>query len=1039
MSFQADDRVRLRDQPERQGTITGRTQVIGTYLHWEVKFGPTERRYHLESVLVPIDEQQTIEELFAAGVFAGTQALRRLITYERLQSGQTDFFYSMESNRTDFHPHQFKPVLKFVGSVDGRLLIADEVGLGKTIEAMYIWRELQARIDARRLLIVCPSKLKEKWRMEIRQRFGLSAEVADARRMVELCKEIAAAPSLPAVVVASLESLRPPKKSAQDAPVLKPRAVLAELLENYNPDDDTPLFDLVVIDEAHYLRNSSTSHYALGEMLRDACRHIVLLSATPIQTGIQNLHTLIELLDGEAYPSWQRDSILRQHTAFVRAMRLLWCTPVDTEALSIALDGIEVGRSTEPSDTFIAGLRQLIAEPELLTPARRIEACRQLDALSPLGSKISRSLKRHVLQNRVRRTAKTHQVVLTELELEVYNRLSSAVLKRAFEQKRETVAHLMLVGRQRQLASSFVATLLAWKDAEALEDEPVSPEAEGETMAEPRSISNEVARGLEELERLESCDSKYATLKRYLEEIRQQANQEKVIIFAFFRATLRYLERRLIADGFGAVRIDGETPVEERGSHIERFRDEPSVTVLLSSEVGAEGLDLQFCRIVINYDLPWNPMRVEQRIGRIDRLGQTAEKITVVSFFCDQTIEDRVVQRLYKRIGVFEECIGDLEEVMGEQVSEMILQALNPHLSDEEREEQVRQNELALAQTISTQRDIESEAANLAGFYDYILEMVRGDHDSGRWLAPNDLRDFVVDFLVSRFRGVRVEQPPEAESSLVVELSDEARRGLSRFMANHPQLEKTRLHLMGAGAVRLSFDPQFDTEGSSVERITFSHPLIAWIRTTYQSEPMALSRSFAARIASTTRFADGTYVIYGQRWHIEALQREVRLVFRACHAESGDLLDHRESEALLQSALNQGEGLTLSARAHLADLGESLNQCWVTLTRDLEERQGSFLADNQAIIERMIRSVERARDRRIQNIAAKVAQLQQSLYLARDERTSEQLQRRLSAQKGQVTRAENDAQGRIDALTAQRELRTMTFQDLVGCIIQVGG
>jgi len=116
-----------------------------------------------------------------------------------------------------------------------------------------------------------------------------------------------------------------------------------------------------------------------------------------------------------------------------------------------------------------------------------------------------------------------------------------------------------------------------------------------------------------------------------------------------------------------------------------------------------------------------------------------------------------------------------------------------------------------------------------------------------------------------------------------------------------------------------------------------------------------------------------------------------------------------------------------------------LNQCWVTLTRDLEERQGSFLADNQAIIERMIRSVERARDRRIQNIAAKVAQLQQSLYLARDERTSEQLQRRLSAQKGQVTRAENDAQGRIDALTAQRELRTMTFQDLVGCIIQVGG
>lgn len=159
---QAGQTVRLRDNPGRQGTTTGRTKQAGSFLLVEVNFGPNEKQFKRFDLLELVDVDEEIFELLAAGRFGGPIDLRRVLTFEKVKGELTNVFYSMEASNTDFYAHQFKPVLKFIESPVGRLLIADEVGLGKTIESIYIWKELQAREDARRLPVVCPAMLREK-------------------------------------------------------------------------------------------------------------------------------------------------------------------------------------------------------------------------------------------------------------------------------------------------------------------------------------------------------------------------------------------------------------------------------------------------------------------------------------------------------------------------------------------------------------------------------------------------------------------------------------------------------------------------------------------------------------------------------------------------------------------------------------------------------------------------------------------------------------------------------------------------------------
>ena len=193
---EAGQEVRLRANPGRRGKTTGKVRKVGTRTLVEVQFGPTEKVYKPQNLLELCGDDESIEELMRQGRFGGPDDLRRILTFQKIKGQLTNVFYSMESSQTDFYAHQFKPVLKFLNSAVGRILIADEVGLGKTIEAMYIWKELQTREDVRRLLIVCPAMLRQKWQDDLRQRFNIFAEIVDAKESGYVLKSSEISPLL---------------------------------------------------------------------------------------------------------------------------------------------------------------------------------------------------------------------------------------------------------------------------------------------------------------------------------------------------------------------------------------------------------------------------------------------------------------------------------------------------------------------------------------------------------------------------------------------------------------------------------------------------------------------------------------------------------------------------------------------------------------------------------------------------------------------------------------------------------------------------
>jgi hypothetical protein len=267
---------------------------------------------HLE----PVPEVETRVEAVGSLRLAGPEHLHRAILTEKVKGRLTEVFYSMGTGNATFYPHQFKPVLKLVFSTGGRILIADEVGLGKTIEAIYVWKELQARFGCRRMLVVCPSMLQQKWQAELRNRFAIEANIVDAKELLRQLERVADDTTTSFVSIGSIESLRARRPKTEDAerPV-GPRQLLAAFLAEHESTDGSELVDLVVIDEAHYSRNPATAANYLASFLASASFHLVLLTATPIQLGSENLFQLLTLLDAHRYANLDVFNAMRRANA----------------------------------------------------------------------------------------------------------------------------------------------------------------------------------------------------------------------------------------------------------------------------------------------------------------------------------------------------------------------------------------------------------------------------------------------------------------------------------------------------------------------------------------------------------------------------------------------------------------------------------------------------------------------------------------------------------------------------------------------------
>jgi superfamily II DNA or RNA helicase len=706
---------------------------------YRVQFG-TRVENRVEEDLDELSEEfRKLETLALAGRWGTLRSFRCALTIERLTRSNRNTVYSFNAQRILFEPYQYKPLLKILDSPDRRLLIADEVGLGKTIEAALVLTELEARQEVERVVVACPSRLRDKWREELNRKFDQDFEIYTAQTLREYLTRVSQNPDRARLrAILSMSTLR--------------NADLLQLIEA-----TLGYIDVVIVDEAHHGRNPGTQ---TSEMLRDLARiggSVLFLTATPLHLGTRDLFTLLQALRPTEFRDAPHfDDVVRRfatihHTAaLVRSGR--------GEALANAAE--ELNRLFGPGSTDPLAT-QVIDELRNSPPRDRkslIDLDRRITELHPLSSIVTRTRKRDVHEHVAVRRARVFRCKWTEEEDRAYRQFIGSSAQLGWLPESLTLGQIQ---RARQAASSIHAALLkgtnvrARSDDEAVEVTDILP---SEVVAADEAPGRSPVRP-----DLPKTDSKYDALRYLLGTVWAEEPDAKVLIFTFFVGTAMYLSERLNAEGHSAIVITGQVrsdprnpEQDERGHRLAAFKSDRRVQVLVSTEVGSEGLDFQFCHHVVNYDLPWNPMVVEQRIGRIDRYGQKSEVIQIHNLVVEGTVEDRILLRLYDRIGIFRESIGDLEAILGETVRELQREYLSGQLTPAEAEQKVEQAARAIENRRLITEQLEQAAGQLFGHEEYIRqEMIRIGH-LGRHVSGQSLIALVETFLQKEHPDVRI-------------------------------------------------------------------------------------------------------------------------------------------------------------------------------------------------------------------------------------------------------------------------------------------
>ncbi len=333
---------------------------------------------------------------------------------------------------------------------------------------------------------------------------------------------------------------------------------------------------------------------------------------------------------------------------------------------------------------------------------------------------------------------------------------------------------------------------------------------------------------------------------------------EKIVVFSYFRKTLGYLAERLNHLGIENQVLTGGMPGTKQGV-IDKFRDDGSVRVLLSSEVASEGVDLQFCRLLINYDLPWNPMRIEQRIGRLDRIGQKADKISIWNLCHADTIDERILKRLFERLNIFERALGGMEAILGEEIKTLTNDLLKPGLTGAQQDERIEQTAMAVERNRQEQNDLEKQASHLIAHGGYILERVRAAHDFRKRITEEDLIIYVKDYLDRFCPGHVFHRIKPDERSFKICLPAKTAAGLDDFTREKKLYNQTRLAT--GDTIRSEFVNKISRHRSGNESISQFHPLIKFISDGLTKRNETFYPLVAVKIAarSSPRLPAGNY------------------------------------------------------------------------------------------------------------------------------------------------------------------------------------
>jgi len=514
-------------------------------------------------------------------------------------------------------PHQIRALSRAISGDRVRYLLADEVGLGKTIEAGLIMRELKLRGLVTRTLVVAPKGLVTQWVAEMRTHFGedfrllVPSDFSAYRHIVQSDNLWRSHPQ----VICSMDAVKP---------IDSRRGWSAAQVASYNRERFEDLiaagWDLVIVDEAHRLGGSTdqVARYKLGQGLAEAAPYLLLLSATPHQGKTDAFHRLLSLIDTEAFPDISSVTQERVRPYVIRTEK----------RHAIDADGHPLFRPRRTQLTSVAWEAQHRAQ------ARLYDAVTQY-----VRQGYNQALRE-----------KRHYIGFLMLLMQRLVTSSTRAIRTTLTRRLEA-----LDTPQEQL-TLFPVSVDEWADLDGQE--------QLDTLLTTRltALQNERAEVQLLLDAARRCeqagpDAKAEALLDWMYRLRQEEGDAelKVLIFTEFVPTQEMLQQFLADRGFTVVCLNGSMDMDERTRVQRAFATD--IQILISTDAGGEGLNLQFCHVVINYDIPWNPMRLEQRIGRVDRIGQE-HTVQAVNFVLQDSVEHRVREVLEEKLAIIFEEFG---------------------------------------------------------------------------------------------------------------------------------------------------------------------------------------------------------------------------------------------------------------------------------------------------------------------------------------------------------------------------------------------
>lgn len=770
-----------------------------------------------------------------------------LLTARLLLNPNINSLYSLNSAKIDYIPYQFRPVLKIVKSESPRILIADGVGVGKTIEAGLILKELEARFDIKSVLVICPRPLitEKKWQGELKDKFGEKFVHIDGERLRYCIHESYLEEEWPddyakCIIPYSLFDEAIVNGTAENGLKNLNKQSLADL-------KPFPKFDLVIVDEAHHIKNPNTYAHQAVEMFCENATSVVMLTATPIQLGDKDLFTLLNILRPDLVYDYESFERMSEPNPFINeAVRLIRSNATEWQQNALS-NLIAAGRTSFgainllPNPVYQNAIETL--QQESITQEERIKLITDTESLHTFATIINRTRRRDIGEFTVRKP-ETLKVSFTEDQATLYNELLHIQANILRQLHGDRGLRFMMTTIMRQASSCihglrpFLEDILTRRFDELgftngdMYDEVSDTSAE--YLSKPQ-IVEAVKQLLAFTENMSNDDTKVEELIKAIRNKQSMANN-KVMVFSSFRHTLRYLYEKLSAQNIRVGIIHGGVKDEERVILRNRFKadraQEDSLDVLLFSEVGCEGLDYQFCDCLVNYDLPWNPQAIEQRIGRIDRNGQKSESISIINIITEDTIDCDIYDRCLSRIGVFNSSIGDSEEILGEVTQEIYNVVENYILNPQER----AQKELQIADNairkMQEQRRLEEEKHTFFGL-DLSEEVMRKELQDATniHLSADAIVRLVETYFEKRLgaenqyiigSGVEKKLRLNAENRQILLADYEA---LGR--QPHPVYKAWENYLNNRTPFeKITFDGEYATEHKDITFIMPTHPLV---------------------------------------------------------------------------------------------------------------------------------------------------------------------------------------------------------------------